>query len=1134
MDKFYLTYCKKLTGQFCSHYLLKCFKLGLFILLAFANYKSYGQSNITLKTNKEALNSVLKKIRIQSGYDFLIDAEASRTAKPVTIDIKQASIDDAVKACLAGQQLTYKITEHTVVIKLKLPEKPKKIDSHGKDSVVVTGFVTSSDAKPLIGATVLFLSNNKGVTTDSKGRYFITTNRGKDSLVFRFIGYNPVKKAISDRQDNVVLDVVMEEARNELDQVVVQGYTKTTKRESTGDVTVISGDEIAKRPVMNPLLALQGKVPGVTVTPITGSASGPVKIEIRGRKGINESFTGEPLYIIDGVPAGVLDIRPQAASTIGQSAFSAGYDQAGLLPSGGISPLFSLDAKNIESISVLKDADATAIYGSRGANGVILITTKKGKAGAPTIGFDINRGVNFVTVIQQRLNTPQYLATRREAFANDGIAPTPLNAPELFVFDQNRYTDWGKYLLGGTANNTSIGGNISGGDKLHTYLISGDYGSSKDLTTVSGVNQRGSLSINLSNQTADQRLSYNLIASYALYHVNQINVEANAALAPNAPAAFTDKGDLNWAGWGTARSSFPFAGLLRPVDSRGNTLSASFTTRYLILKGLDLNATLGYSLAQGKTTKKTPLASQDPTLADKPVAESIFSTSDAGNKSARINLSYNFLVGKAKFNFLSGARYEERYSGYSTLRGRGYANDALLNSIVGASIVAGDDEFAKYKYLGFFAQATVSFDNAKYNLNLNGVRDGSSHFGENNRFGNFWSIGLSWNAEQEKWIKSWLPAFVSSAHFHASIGISGSDPVADYKYLSQYGNYPIQPLPSYGGVAPLLPLIQPNPYFQWQVNRSKEVGLNLAFLDDRLNFSVAYSLSRCNNQLLDFLTPSITGFNSVVANSPADVQNRTWEFSFSGTLINKENFKWNLSTNYSFNKNYLLAYPNLEQSPYASTLKIGKSLDVQYVTKYTGVDPLTGFYTFEDRDHDGRIRYNLEAPGTGDYYIPISTTPKFDIGLANTFTYKRLSVYANIILKKQIGISPEFISEKATFAGITGNLPAYLFEQRWQHPGDKAIRARLSNIGSGSKRGSIESSDAGYTDASYIRLSALECAYQMPDKWVKKLGLNSLSIKLSGSNIFLITKYRGLDPEVQGTNAIPPFRTITGGLSASL
>ena len=1107
---------------------------------------SFGQ-RITLNARNSTLEKVLKEIRLQSGYDFLFSENLVKSSRTISFSVRDASIEETLEKCFSDLPITYKIDNRTVLLKAKEPSLLDKIAAVFTADVEIKGLVVNKKTnEPLAGATMKVMNKRIGTGTDSKGEFFLPKLDEHSVIVFSYIGFDSVQVkldmlqglgegsnsfsknvTITKVKNGYFLKVELEPSVSYLDEMIVQGYGVTDRRMSTGNITKVTAEEIEKQPVMNPLMALQGRVPGMVVTPTSGYASGTVKVEIRGRSAVNSNFTSDPLYIIDGVPLTYLEIGGISNYQTG----STGVNQSGSFAGGaGQSPFFNLNPADIESIEVLKDADATAIYGSRGANGVVLVTTKKGKIGTTTITADVFQGLSKVASHWDMLNTEQYVAMRKEAFKNDGIVPTVLNAPDLLVWDNTRYTDWQKELWGNTGQLTSASTAISGGNENTQFRISSNYTRQTEILTATGANRKVSLAFNLTNFSANRKLRTNLSANYSYTDVNNVNTSAAVTLSPNAPPIYNSDGGLNYQEWNDAGlpDSYPFASLKGIANSQTHLLTTNLNLAYQLFKGLEVSSNFGYNNSRNNIGGGTTIEAQNPLY--NPVGIATVLNSDNQNWIIEPQFSYKADIGKGRFTALIGATLQATVAGSKTIIGYGYTDDDLLGSLSLAPFTQVTDKSGQYKYAALFSRLNYTWDD-KYVLNLSGRRDGSSRFGKGKQYGNFGAIGLAWIASKETWIKNILPSYISFIKLRGSYGITGSDGVGDYQYLTQWSssvNY--TPVLSYGGVKPLVSLHGVNPNYQWQENKKLEGGLSISFLNDRINFETAYYRNRCNNQLTDYPTPVFTGFPTVTANWPANIQNSGWEFSLSANLINQKNFRWSASLNGSFNKNVLIDYPDIEHSPYATQYYIGRPLNAVYLYHYTGINPLTGEYAYEDRNGDGALTINYSGmPGEGndDRYITVNLDPKFLGGIGNEFQYKNWKLSLFFQYKNQMGYNSNYAGQSA---GAMANTSVDIYNNRWTQPGQQAKYARFTTVPANSDR-FVSGSDLYYTDASYLRLNNVSLSYTLPEKLLKN---KSLSVYIHAQNLWILTNYEGLDPDTQNFGSMPTAKVFTAGLSLKL
>ncbi|OJW54921.1 MAG: hypothetical protein BGO55_16180 [Sphingobacteriales bacterium 50-39] len=975
------------------------------------------------------------------------------------------------------------------------------------------GVVYNEAGQPLSGANVTIKATGKGTITNAKGEFELPAVPEESPLVISFIGYAPQVIKVNEGKS---IQVYLSVAKNELDKVVIQGYGITSHRLATGDIGVVRADEIEKNPVVNPLLALQGRVAGLDVNQTSGYASAPIKVELRGRSAIGD-FPSDPLYIVDGVPLTVLEV----AGNSGYNSGSVGYLQSGnglLGPANGQSPFFNINPADIESIEVLKDADATAIYGSRGANGVILITTKKGKAGKTKFDIRAESGIKRYTRFWKLLNTPQYLEMRREAFKNDGIIPDAGNAPDLLVWDTTKYTDWQKRLYGRTGKYSDAELNLSGGDARTVFRIGAGYHREVGITVVSGADERGSASFTLNHKSLNQRLGINFTNQYSYSKSNMISIGGALDMPPNAPDIYDSAGNLNYNGWGVLRNTFPFASLKRSYIAKTNFLNSNLVLSYEVIKGLLLKSSFGYNNAQADQEFYIPIASYDPIAPNTGSSEFGYNTNR--NWIVEPQVTYDRVIGKGKLSVLGGASVQSTTTKGIFIAGSGYTTDDLITAITNAPNKQATENYSEYRYAGVFGRINYNYED-KYIINLSARRDGSSKFGSGNQFGNFGAVGLAWIFSEESWIKDNI-TFLSFGKLRSSIGTTGSDLIGLYGYLTRFSSSSLQ---TYMGIQPLAPTQHANPNYRWQVNKQMEIAIELGFLKDRLTLTTAAYRNRCGNQLVNFPTPGFTGFSTVVANSPALVENSGLEFMFAAKLIDNKDFKWSINFNTSFNKNKLIAYPNLQLSPYAGTLVIGKSLNITKSLHYTGVDPQTGLYTFEDKDKDGQITVNYS--GKSDDRYDYNLSPRFFGGLGSNISYKGFQISLFFNIKKQLGFNT---SQQGQNPGDEKNQPVGVLN-RWQQPGDMKSVAKFTTQGGLDSYRFFGLSDAGISDASYIRLSNLAASYTLPVEFVQKRGIQGASLFFQTNNLFVITKYKGIDPETQNFGGLPPPKTIVLGLS---
>ncbi|MBE9600476.1 SusC/RagA family TonB-linked outer membrane protein [Pedobacter sp. MC2016-24] len=1110
-----------ITGRLMRKTILVMKLIFFIITIACVQVSAIGYAqNINIQQKDATLTNVFSTIEKQTGYSFFWKNEDLTKIK-VDVKLQNASLEEALKEVFKGLPLTYAILKKSIVVQAKAPSFLDKVVA-AFDGIKVVGNVGDMENKPLPGATVIIKGTKRSTTTDVKGQFSLANVPQDAILQISYMGYITSEVKIS----SDFLQIRLQLSTSKLDEIQVMAYGTTNRRLATSNIGTVTAKEIGEQPVMNPLLALAGRVPGVTVTPTSGYASGVVKVEIRGRSNIDPKFTSEPLYIIDGVPLTYLEVG-------GNSGYNQGsygiIQDGGFAPGGGQSPMFNINPGDIESIDVLKDGDATAIYGSRGANGVVLITTKKGKAGATKITADVSQGISKNVRYWDMLNTQEYLKMRREAFKNDGIEPTALNAPDLLVWDTTRYTNWQKALWGNTGKLTRASTTLSGGNENTTFRLGTNFTRQTEILTASGANKIAGVILNVANTSLNRKFKTDLNFNYSYTDVNTLNTPSAADLAPNAPAIYDSNGELNFEEWNKAGRDvrFPFSSLKTSYRSQNKLLTGSLGLSYEIFKGLELSSTFGYNNGINNHEGYTPISSMNPL--DNETGSAAVGTNTNENWMIEPKINYRTTISKGTFTAFMGGTLQHTATNGAGILGFGYTDDNLLKSIQLAPVKIYSGRNGDYKYAGLSARVGYSWDE-KYIINLSGRRDGSSRFGPGKQYGNFGAVGLAWVASQEDWMKAFLPGFISFVKFRGSYALTGSDNVGEYQYLSQWSN--LDPtyasIPNYGGITPFGSLHAVNPEYHWQTNKKLEFGANFSVLNDRINLEYNYYRNRCDNQLTDYPTPFFSGFGTVTANWPASLQNSGWEATLNARLMERKHFSWSLNFNISANHNLLLKYPDIEHSPYFNKYLVGQPINIQYLFHYTGVNPATGEYMFEDRNGNGTLdRDDQGAPGSDDRFVLLNSDPKFTGAFGTSVRYKDLSLSLFFQYKNQKGLNANFSSSAP---GSMVNIPRVIYNDHWTQPGQSATYAGFTTL-TNSTNQNIAISDLAYTDASYLRLNNVAFNYTLPKTFLNNKGINFF---VQAQNLFVITGYKGIDPDIQNFGGLPTAKVITAGFSLTL
>lgn len=1086
-----------------------------FHLSAFSKDAQLLDREITVQLNHVPLDVALKELEAIAKVKFVYSQDQLNIKETVSINVSKQKLRDVLNHLLGPLHIKYKVHERESSISLKKENEDSKSQSFlddGKErsgKKLLTGTVIDGAQKqPMPGVNLVIKGTAIGTTTDSEGQFSIEVSEG-DILVFSFIGYAPREVSI---RDQTTLVVALDSDIKSLNEVVVHaGYWDVKEKEQTGNIARVTADQISKQPVSNPLATLVSRVPGLEVTQQTGVPGGSFKVRIRGTNSIANG--NDPLYIIDGVPfmSTSMSFLETSGGILGNPSLAAGQ---------GTSPLNSINPADIESIEVLKDADATAIYGSRGSNGVILITTKKGVQGKTKVDFNLYAGAGNVSRKMNLLNSNQYLQMRREAFANDDEVPTKANARDLLLWDTTRNTNWQKELIGGTANIADAQLSISGGEKSTQFSVGGGY--HKETTVFPGdfSDQRASVHSSISNNSPNQKLKTTFSVNYSNNNTNLLKQDLTSQallLPPIAPKLYDDNGNLSWTNWSSTYEN-PLAYTKRGYEAKTNNLIGNAVISYDILPRLHIKSSLGYTNTSMKAITTTPISSQFPD----PGAQnsSTFSNSSFQNWIVEPQLNWKPVLGENKIDVLIGSTFLSQTTDGLAQTGYGFSSEALMKNIAAApGRTLGTNYYSQYRYQAVFGRANYSLK-GKYILNLTGRRDGSSRFGPGKQFAFFGAVGSAWIFSEEDFVKEALP-FLTFGKIRISYGTTGNDQLGDYQYLDTYSSS----AGSYQGVIGLQPQRLSNPNFAWETNKKFESGLEFGIINNRISGSVSYYQNRSSNQLVGYPLASTTGFNSIQGNFPATVQNAGVEFELTTKNIERSSFTWKTSFNISIPRNKLVEFPNLSAFPsYANTYVVGEPLNIRKLYHSTGIDPATGIYTFEDVNKDGS--YNFE-----DRQIVKFIGQDFFGGLYNGFIYKNFQVDIQFQFVKQTG-NNYIVNFDAP--GLLANDPTFV-QDRWRKIGDDTSVQRFGQTGGPLTAYSmLTSSEASVSDASFIRLKNLSISYLFPSDWMKKVHIQNAKLFIQAQNLLTFTNYKGLDPELPGSSQLPPLRVITGGFHITL
>jgi len=1099
-------------GQMCIRHMYRfialCFFLSLSLCLRTSAAIDQGKVKVTVEGNNLTRRDVMRRIEKQTGLTFFYSAYLLNEKEKVSISMIDQSLDDVLQKFLLGTDLTWAYDNKIIFIREKTERGSQtattiKVDS-SITTMTLTGKVVSADGNPVPGATIQVKRTKDGAATDVWGNFSMPNVRTNDVIIVSSIGFESREIKVSGNTILAQLNVAV----SGLDETVVVGYGTTTQRMNTGNVSSIKARDIQKQPLSNPLTALEGRVPGMFIQQKSGISGGAYKVQIRGQNSMRAEGN-DPLYVIDGVPYMPGNVT-RLSSIIGFG-----------------NPLSYINPSDIESIDVLKDGDATAIYGSRGANGVVLITTKKAKTGKTAVDLSYNTGWSF----QPRpklLSTSEYLTMRREAYRNDNVVPSNVlgdkgYAPDLLIWDTTRNIDWSKQLLGKSGKYNDVQLSVSGGTDATQFLIGGGFKRETPVFQGDFSDTKINTHFNINNTSQDKRFKIQFSGSF-LNDINNLpnyDIASFTNIAPDAPKPFNPDGSLNW-----ENNTFinPYGNFLISYNSKVSNLLSNVVVSYEIFKGLEAKITGGYSSQQSHEKQAQPITSLSPSY-NVTTGSASFANRDIRGWVVEPQLNYRRKIFDGSLSVLLGSTFQNTTSDGQLMYGEGYTNDALLGTIDAASsvFIASNYKYS-YKYSSAFGRINYEL-RRRYVVNLTARRDGSSRFGPGRRFANFGSAGVAWVFSEEDFVKNNFDV-LSFGKIRASYATTGNDQINDYSYLSLY----TPNSNTYQGVTGLNATGLTNPDYAWEVNKKFEVGTEIGAINNRVFVTASFFRNLSSNQLLNSPLPSITGFSGILANLPALVENKGWEFTVSSTNINYRSFVWKTNANFSVYGNKLLEYPGLSNNPRdKNRFVIGQPLNVFFAYRSVGVDPETGVYKFLD----SKGLPTFTPSSSTDKTVYINRDPKFYGGIENLLILKNFELSFLIQYTKQV-VFNDWLSNNLMAGQFNTNVPAAIMENRWINPGDIAKYQKLTQTPSSPAAKALSyarQSDLAQINGSYWRLKNISLYYTLPSELIQKLRLRNFRLFLQIQNLYTITSYAGRDPETQNNSIIAPSKSINSGIS---
>lgn len=1030
-------------------------------------------------------------------------------------------------------------------------------------NITVSGLVTDVAGDVLAGVNVAEKGTNKGTITGVNGQYKLTVSSKDAVLVYTYMGFTPVEQKVGGK---TTINVKLNQETQSMNEVVVIGYGTVKRKDLTGSVSSVTGEDLSKVPVQDVASALAGRLAGVQVSASEGAPGSDISIKVRGGGSITQS--NEPLYVIDGVP-----------QTEG---------------------LNFLDPTDIESIDVLKDAASTAIYGARGANGVILVTTKQHKAGKTIVTYDTYVGAKKNMKTLATLNPYQYTLLQYERSMSD--------AAKLASFEKtygkfenlasnygNRAgVNWQDEVFGRTANSQYHKIGVSGGNKETKFSMFYSFNEDEGIMLNSGATKNvAKLTL---NHTASKKLSLNGSANYSQQKIYGLGTgEGNQA--------FNQLQNIL-----TYRPTFGLAGEDSDLidleedpelaSNSGNVqqnpiINALSQNKDVLAKYLYLNGGLTYKLTKHVTYKgavnyrntsaKTDLFYDKRSVTAKRNQGPLGSLADQTKSgwSYTNTLTYANTFGKDhKFDMMLGQEQNYLLTKYNRINANGFPKETLgLNNLGEATTFTAESNNQDEKMFSLFTRANYNYK-GRYLVSASLRADGSSKFGAGNKYGYFPAASFAWRPIEEEFMKN--QNLFSDLKLRFSIGTSGNNRIANYASLALLtsGNYPLLDQNN----VTVFPNVLPNPNLKWERTRSENLGLDMAFLNHRVQVTAEVYRNTTNDLLLSAEVPMATGYSNMLINA-GSTRNKGLELSLNTVNINARDFKWTTNFNIAFNKNKVLALTSGENVRYAFSnwgiltesdyvIRVGESLGQMYGYRTNGLYqvedfdynattqtytlkagipfdsnniPQPGYLKFEDSNKDGKISVD-------DRTIVGNATPKNIGGINNTFSFKGvdLSVFLNWSYGNNVYNANKLYSSQTQldYRSTLG-----YFADRWMSIDANGVRQKdpiaLAAMNQGkvvpvyNSNNAVKFYDYVVEDGSFLRINNISLGYTLPKHITSKLKISGLRIYATAYNLGTITGYSGYDPEVSTRNstgltpgidfgAYPRSRSFVAGLNLSL
>lgn len=1091
--------------------LLRVMKLTTFLIMvsifsAFAN-ESYSQTKkLTVKFENATVEDILDNIEKQSEFYFFIYSEkVIDVERKVTLEAENQNIETVLNKLFEGTNVAYSVNDRLIIL-----STPEFMGSSSKalwQQATVSGKVTDTNNQPLPGVSIVVKGTTQGTVTNADGNYVLTNIAPNAVLVFSFVGMRTQEVVVGNQMN---INVIMEEETIGIDEVIAIGYGTVKKQDLTGSVSKIKSETLEERTITTLGEAFAGQLAGVRAREKSGEPGQELNITIRGISTINASNV--PLYVLDGVP---------------------------------VSNIQDFNPNDIESIEILKDASSSAIYGARGANGVVLITTKKGTKSKPIFSFNAYYGLQKVDGVYDLMNRDEFLAYNIWAknmsyLRSGGKLSDPMSArtaaeqiPESWLNNPESLpdTDWqGELYRTAPIQNYNL--NVAGGSDIGNYLISGAYMKQDGILIETGYerfNFRLNTTLNVGNNL---QLGMNIAPSFSTKRPlsGTASVHRGAVFPPIVPI------DGNTEKTGYTEGAFAY---VNPVEElrqthRENKINKVLTNiwgEWEIFKSLLFKSQFGYNYSESQNSLFKPknVNSGNPSYGNNSVSQGY-------NNSLQNTLIYTpFISSVLNVNFLLGQSIEKNKSYSVSASATDYPNDLIYTLNVASTKTGASTSEAENSIASYFSRLNLNV-NDKYLLTINIRRDGSSKFGKDTKWGWFPSASVGWKLDRENFMRNF--EWIDLLKFRLMTGKTGNDNIGNYEHIAALGivNYNLN-----GAIANgLAPTTFGNPDLGWETKYSKGIGLDFSAYNNRIQINFDYYIENTKDMLLNSNISYMAGQGSMRSNL-GEVQNRGWEFELTTYNIRKK-FNWITSLNLSKNKNEVKKL-GIDNAPIivdafgnpAFITTVGEAIGSFYMYKTNGLlmpndfneigEPLVpimagqepGNTKIVDINKDGKIDAN-------DLTIVGNNQPNLIFGLNNKFSYKNIDM--NVLLIGQVGSKIWHLAYRYFDGGQYQGMNSL---RHWvnsykpdsptgenpypQHPHLANIDLSFdgkSNMRFGSNPGF---SDWQLYDASFLRVKNITLGYNLPKSFCKRLNFENVRIYFMADNFYTWDKYIGPSPE---------------------